>query len=178
AAPPAAASSINASDALLLATLVPTPMPPASADRANAPARPLAAPPASLSAPATAPHRDAPSGNGVATRGHTGTAAAPQRESARDRRAREAREARDREVASRAPAPVAPATGTVHIAISPWGQVEVDGAPSGAAPPLTELTLPEGRHRIVVRNGDFAPYVTSVNVTGGQTVSLRYKFGS
>ncbi len=66
----------------------------------------------------------------------------------------------------------------MKIAISPWGLVEVDGAASGAAPPITELTLPEGRHQIVVRNGDFAPYTASINVTAGQTVSLRHKFGS
>jgi serine/threonine-protein kinase len=71
----------------------------------------------------------------------------------------------------------APPTGTIRIAISPWGNVEVDGAPAGAAPPLTELTLAEGRHQIVVRNGDFAPFVASVNVTAGQTTSLRHKFG-
>jgi serine/threonine-protein kinase len=66
----------------------------------------------------------------------------------------------------------------VRIAISPWGLVEVDGASSGAAPPITELTLAEGRHQIVVRNGDYAPYTASVNVTAGQTVSVRHKFGS
>ncbi len=73
---------------------------------------------------------------------------------------------------------IAPPTGTVKIAISPWGLVEVDGTASGVTPPITELTLAEGRHQIVVRNGDFAPYTTSINVTAGQTVSLRYKFGS
>ena len=105
-----------------------------------------------------------------------------QRDAVKERRAREAkeREARERELraAVRAPLPAAPATGTVRIAISPWGLVEVDGAPSGAAPPLTELTLAEGRHQIVVRNGDFPPYVASVNVVAGQPVTLRHKFGS
>ena len=106
--------------------------------------------------------------------------AAPARESARDRRTREAheREARDRDARVAAAPPVAIATGTVRIAISPWGQVEVDGVASGAAPPLTELTLAEGRHQIVVRNGDFAPLVVSVNVLAGQATSLRHKFGS
>jgi serine/threonine-protein kinase len=103
------------------------------------------------------------------------------RESPKDRRAREGREREARERDARLAAVsaiVAPATGTVKIAISPWGQVEVDGAASGAAPPLTELTLAEGRHQIVVRNGDYAPYSASVNVSAGQTVTLRYKFGS
>ena len=68
------------------------------------------------------------------------------------RKAREAREREARENDARVAAAarlVAPPTGTVRIAISPWGQVEVDGASSGAAPPLTELTLAEGRHQIV-----------------------------
>lgn len=108
------------------------------------------------------------------------TAVAAARESAKERRGREAREreARARDVRATNATLVAPATGIVRIAISPWGQVEVDGNASGVAPPLTELTLTEGRHQIVVRNGDFAPLVTSVNVTSGQTVSLRHKFGS
>ena len=108
-------------------------------------------------------------------------AVAPPREVPRERRAREAkeREARDRgQRAAAAALPAAPVTGTVRIAISPWGLVEVDGAPSGAAPPLTELTLAEGRHQVVVRNGEFAPFVASVNVVAGQPVTLRHKFGS
>ena len=59
-------------------------------------------------------------------------------ESAKERRAREAKE---RESRSRsrlaAAAPVIVATGTVRLAISPWGNVEVDGTASGTAPPLT-----------------------------------------
>jgi serine/threonine-protein kinase len=46
------------------------------------------------------------------------------------------------------------------------------------APPLHELTLPEGRHQIVVRNADFPPYTASVTVTPGQPVVLKYRFGS
>jgi serine/threonine-protein kinase len=107
--------------------------------------------------------------------------AKPARESTKERRSREARERELRESEARITAAaslVAPATGTVKIAISPWGLVEVDGTSSGAAPPITELTLAEGKHQIVVRNGDFAPYSTSVNVTAGQSVTLRHKFGS
>jgi len=110
-----------------------------------------------------------------------GVAAAPLRETPKERRAREARERdlRDRAQRTAAPAPAAPLpTGTVRIAISPWGTVEVDGATSGAAPPLTELTLPQGRHQIVVRNGDFAPFSMSVDVVAGQSISLRHRFGS
>jgi serine/threonine-protein kinase len=165
--PAAAAASAallnNDSLPLLIASIMPTP----STGAAPAPIAPTISPAtaATNARPAAAPT----------------PAATPPRESTKDRRAREAREreARDNEARVAAAARlVPPPTGTVRIAISPWGLVEVDGASSGAAPPITELTLAEGRHQIVVRNGDYAPYTASVNVTAGQTVSVRHKFGS
>jgi hypothetical protein len=71
-----------------------------------------------------------------------------------------------------------PATGVVQIAVSPWGQVEVDGTAAGTTPPLTRLTLPEGRHTITVRNADFTPYTTTVQVEGDKPVVVRHRFGS
>ena len=104
-----------------------------------------------------------------------GVAAKAPKESARERRAREAEE---RNARSAAPAPkaVAPATGTLRIAVSPWGQVEVDGRPVGSSPPLTELHLPAGRHQIVVRNTDLPAYSTVVNVTADQPAVVKHKF--
>ena len=152
----------------------PAPVP--TAADATPPAAPVATPPA----PATANAPPAAKPLATAVRVATTVAAAP-RESAKDRRAREAREREGRENDARvatAAKLVAPPTGTVKIAISPWGLVEVDGSSSGAAPPITELTLAEGRHQIVVRNGDYAPYTASINVTAGQTISVRHKFGT
>ena len=79
-------------------------------------------------------------------------------------------------VASTPAAP--PATGVLQLAIAPWGNVEVDGAPAGIAPPLNQLTLREGAHTITVRNADFPPYTTSVKITADHPVTLRYRFGS
>ena len=97
------------------------------------------------------------------------------RETPKERRAREARE-RDARLAA-ASTPVAPlARGLVRIAISPWGEVEVDGKPAGTSPPLTELSLTEGRHQIVIRNADLPPHSTTINVTADQPTTLKYKF--
>jgi serine/threonine-protein kinase len=74
------------------------------------------------------------------------------------------------------PAPAAP-SGTVIVAVSPWGQVEVDGAPAGVAPPLSQLQLAEGEHTIVLRNADFAAHRVTVNVQAGQSVTVRHRFG-
>ncbi len=74
-------------------------------------------------------------------------------------------------------APV-PAPGVVHIAISPWGQVEVDGAPVGITPPLARLELPPGAHTITVRNEDFPAYTQRVQVDPERPVTLKHRFGS
>jgi eukaryotic-like serine/threonine-protein kinase len=84
-------------------------------------------------------------------------------------------------LAATAPAGVtAPAlpNGTVHMAISPWGQVEVNGAPAGTTPPLTRLDLPQGTHTITVRNEDFPPYTQRVQVDAERPVTVKHRFGS
>ncbi len=67
--------------------------------------------------------------------------------------------------------------GVVQLAVSPWGQVEVDGKPMGISPPLTRLTLTSGNHTITVRNTDFPAYTATVTVDGESPVTLRHRFG-
>lgn len=69
-----------------------------------------------------------------------------------------------------------PAQGTVQLAISPWGQVEVDGHAVGTTPPLSRLTLPEGPHTITVRNEDFPPLTVTVQVSEEQPATVRHRF--
>ena len=69
------------------------------------------------------------------------------------------------------------ATGALQLAISPWGQVEIDGAPAGTTPPLTRLSLPEGTHTVTVRNEDFPAYTTTVQVSADKPVTVRHRFG-
>jgi hypothetical protein len=90
----------------------------------------------------------------------------------RDRRNR----ARDLRSATAAPAAAAAPLGVVRLAVSPWGEVEVDGKPAGTAPPLTELNLAQGPHQIVIRNADLPPHVATLDVIAGQSVSLKHKF--
>ncbi len=82
-------------------------------------------------------------------------------------------------------APVAPAEtmaplakGWINIAISPWGEVEVDGTGAGTTPPLSRLELPSGQHTITVRNADFPPYTQRVTVDAERPVTVRHRFGS
>ncbi len=114
----------------------------------------VTAPTAPLPAPATAAVRTAPPARSKATAGPV----------------REARSAA-------APAAAPPALGLLQLAISPWGQVEVNGQPAGTTPPLTRLQLPEGTHSVTVRNEDFPPYSATVQVSADKPVTVRHRFG-
>ena len=88
------------------------------------------------------------------------------------------RQARVREVGDHAATAGLPiAKGIVRLAVQPWGQVEIDGVAIGTTPPLTAVTLLEGKHQIAIRNADFPPYITTVTVIPGKPVVLKATFG-
>ena len=66
--------------------------------------------------------------------------------------------------------------GVVNLAVTPWGEVYVDGASRGVSPPLTQLTLPSGSHTIEVRNGSAAPFAVRIELRSGETISLQHRF--
>jgi serine/threonine-protein kinase len=174
-APPAAADAgaTAAAAAPTEATTATSPAPAATAGSAAATA-PITAPPtAATAAPVTAAATPPPTTAPVPTPAPGANAAAspPPRPAPRPRPP--APPARDARTATSAPA----AQGVLQLAITPWGQIEVNGQPAGTAPPLTRLTLPEGTHQITVRNADFPPYSTTVQVHPDRPVILRFRFG-
>ncbi len=70
----------------------------------------------------------------------------------------------------------AAAPGVVRLAISPWGEVWVDGKSAGMTPPLSQLQLPQGSHTIVVRNGAAPVFEQTVAVEADKPVQLRHQF--
>jgi len=66
--------------------------------------------------------------------------------------------------------------GTLKLAIQPWGEIYVDGGKRGVSPPMKSLTLAPGKHRIEVRNGDFAPYKETIEVKSGGEATVQYAF--
>jgi serine/threonine-protein kinase len=66
--------------------------------------------------------------------------------------------------------------GAVLLSISPWGEVEVNGRAAGTTPPLSQLSLPAGRHTITVRNVDFPAYTTTVVVQADKPALVRHRF--
>lgn len=155
-APPAAAAASMTAPADLVAAASPTP-----------PAEPAAAtglPEVKMLATKEAPRPAAP---------------APKDATRDNKRPVQQAQARDRpQKLGATSAGAVAATGVVRLAVSPWGQVEVNGRSAGIAPPLNELSLPEGRHTITIRNDEFPPYTATVNVTAGQPVTVKHRFGS
>ena len=90
------------------------------------------------------------------------------------------REPRERQAPrDTAPKPVAAAaTGVVQLAVTPWGQIEIDGKNAGVTPPLSQLTLSVGEHVITVRNEDFTPHTVTVRISADRPVTVRHRFGS
>lgn len=72
--------------------------------------------------------------------------------------------------------PTAAASALVTLAISPWGEIFVDGRSMGVSPPLREFELAVGKHRVVVRNGDFKAFEQELDLTSHQTVKIKHKF--
>jgi non-specific serine/threonine protein kinase len=71
-----------------------------------------------------------------------------------------------------------PTTGKVQFFIKPWGEILVDGKSRGASPPVKELAIPEGRHRIEIRNSTFPGYVSDIVVKAGSNVAITHTFGA
>ncbi len=101
---------------------------------------------------------------------------APEEKPAPPARKEKAREkAPKRTESAQAPASSA-LPGVVAFAITPWGEVIVDGKSVGVSPPLQELRLAPGRHRIEVRNTSFTPHLQVVEVKSGERIRIRHRF--
>lgn len=65
---------------------------------------------------------------------------------------------------------------TVLLAISPWGEVYIDGISVGVSPPVNEIKVMPGRRAIEIRNGDFPPFIQRVKLKARQKIKIRHKF--
>lgn len=107
---------------------------------------------------------------------------APGREKQEKPKTRERSEPRE-DVARREPSRPAPpaqapitARAMLSFAVSPWGEVHVDGKMHGVSPPLQELELPPGRHRVEIKNSASQPHVVTVNAKAGERIRIKHKF--
>ena len=66
--------------------------------------------------------------------------------------------------------------GRIGFAVSPWGEIYVDGRKRGVTPPMTELKLPTGTYKVEIRNTGFAPYAQTIEVDADATLRIKHKF--
>ena len=68
------------------------------------------------------------------------------------------------------------ASARVDFAVTPWGEVYIDGRKMGITPPLNEIRLPPGKHTIEIRNTTFQPHRQTVDLRADRSVRIKYKF--
>ena len=64
----------------------------------------------------------------------------------------------------------------IQFAITPWGEVYVDGKRKGASPPLTSVPIAPGKHRIEIRNTAFPPYFKTYEFKPNEKLKISHKF--
>ena len=80
--------------------------------------------------------------------------------------------------ASAVPARQPGGTARLILAVSPRGELYVDGKHQGTTPPATTFNLEPGMHRIEVRSGSRKPYLTYMTVQAGDVRRIRHDFGA
>jgi hypothetical protein len=106
------------------------------------------------------------------------SSALPQTPAAAQAKAAAEPSARPRTDAARPPVATAPQKGIVRIRVRPFGYVYVDGELVGASPPMREVPLAFGKHRIEARNSEVRPGVvsTEVDVADGEPRDVQLRF--
>ena len=69
-------------------------------------------------------------------------------------------------------------TATLILAVSPRGEIYINGEPAGMTPPITKFDLEPGMHRIEVRSGSRRPYLTYMTVQAGDVRRIRHDFNA
>ena len=64
------------------------------------------------------------------------------------------------------------------LAVSPQGELYIDGKHHGTTPPITTLDLEPGMHRIEIRSGSWKPYLTYMAVEAGDERRIRHDFAA
>ena len=66
----------------------------------------------------------------------------------------------------------------VSLAITPWGEIYLDGRMQGVSPPLAELQVVPGEHVIEIRNSTFPVYSQKFRVEANGKIKIKHKFSN
>jgi class 3 adenylate cyclase len=84
----------------------------------------------------------------------------------------------DAKAESKPATPAAPAVppATVVFSVQPWGEIFVNGKPSGVSPPLKSLKLAPGKYKVEIRNTTFPVQVENLDLKSRDEVTVRHRF--
>lgn len=71
-----------------------------------------------------------------------------------------------------------PAPAVVQFDVKPRGEIVVDDIVHGRTPPISEIELPPGRHRLKIRNAGFPALEVSLNLEPGERVAITHTFSA
>ncbi|HUN92892.1 MAG TPA: serine/threonine-protein kinase [Burkholderiaceae bacterium] len=66
--------------------------------------------------------------------------------------------------------------GRLQFDIAPWGEIIIDGRPTGVAPPLSHVTLAAGRHTIEIRHGNQPAWIGDVDIDPARPLIIEHRF--
>jgi hypothetical protein len=69
-------------------------------------------------------------------------------------------------------------TARLVVAVSPRGEIWIDGKHHGTTPPITTLDLEPGIRQIEIRSGSRKPYLTYMVVQAGDVRRIRHDFNA
>ena len=65
---------------------------------------------------------------------------------------------------------------TLVFAVSPWGEIFVNGKSRGVVPPMKSLKLDPGKYKIEIRNTTFPAYSETLDLKTRDEVTVRHRF--
>ncbi len=64
----------------------------------------------------------------------------------------------------------------VSLAVLPWGEIYLDGKLQGISPPLLELQVVAGTHKMEIRNSSFPVYKEVIKAKPGEKIKIKHSF--
>jgi len=64
----------------------------------------------------------------------------------------------------------------VSLAIVPWGEIYLDGKKQGVSPPLLELQVVAGSHKLEIRNSTFPVFKQVIKAKPGAKIIIKHRF--
>src|SRR5258706_212005 len=86
----------------------------------------------------------------------------------------DARPDREKTAARRVVSRIPPAT--LVFAVTPWGEIFVNGKSRGVVPPMKTLKLDPGKYKIEIRNTTFPAYSETLDLKTRDEVTVRHRF--